>query len=170
MNIDIRNIPPEGTLLEGEEDASFLNAEDGSVRAATPLAYRLEAGLQDGELFLDGWIEVGLDLRCDRCLEPFRKTVRLDPYQLLETVENVGPTDLTDRLRDDILLDLPGYPKCEQADSPRECPALAMVSPESEFQPIEAPEAGKSVWEALDGIEGAPGPREAAEAEEESES
>lgn len=151
--IDLRQVPAEGALLAGQEDASFLNAEDGSVRAATPLTYHLQAALEGGEIFLDGWIEVGLDLRCDRCLEVFRKTVRLDPYQLAEILQNLGPADLTDRLRDDILLDLPGYPKCENADNPRECPAIALVAPDSEFKPINASGSDHTAWEALDGLE-----------------
>jgi uncharacterized protein len=167
MNIDPCQIPAEGALLAGEQDASFVNSQDGSLKAQTPLSYELQATLLEGELILEGWIEVGLDLRCDRCLETFRKTVRLDPYQLIEIIEKLDSADLTDRLRDDILLDLPGYPKCENADNPRDCPALAIVSPDSDFQPIEIPKTDKSAWEALDGLE--PGSKPA-EADEESQS
>ncbi len=153
MDLNLHLIPHEGALLTGEADASFLNAEDGSVLAATPLAYNLQADIQEDEIFLDGWVEVGLDLRCDRCLEPFRKTVRLDPYRVAEILQNLDPADLTARLRDDILLDLPGYPKCENADNPRECPAIALVAPDTEFRPIEAPQADNTAWEALDGLQ-----------------
>ena len=153
MKIDFHTIPAEGTLLEGEEDASFLNSEDGAVLVASPLRYHLQAALQEGEIYLDGWIEADLDLRCDRCLEAFQKTIRLEPYQLAENLENLGPADLTNRIRDDILLDLPGYPKCEDADNPRECPTIATVAPDSEFKPIDAPKTDKTAWEALDGLE-----------------
>jgi uncharacterized protein len=162
MNIDVRNIPAEGILLSGEEDAAYLDSQDGAIRSAAPLRYHLQATIQEDELVLEGWLEAAFDLRCDRCLEPFRKTVRLDPYILMEIVDNLAPDDLTNRLRDDILLDLPGYPKCEDADTPRECPAFAAVPPESEFQQIEAPETGKTVWEALNGID--PDPDKADEA------
>ncbi len=155
MHIDIGSIPPEGILIEGEEGSDLfqLREEGEEVRAASPLRYRLHASLQGDELLLQGTLEAQFELRCVRCLEFFTKTVRLDPYTLLHPVENTGIQDLTDRVREDILLDLPGYPRCEQADSPRECPKLGSFAPESDYKKIQSSGEEKNVWKELDKLD-----------------
>lgn len=153
MFVDLRRIPDEGLLLDGEEPSEVFDLEDEAVRAVSPIRYRLLATIRKSKLFLDGWIEAAFELRCGRCLEFFPLTVRIDPCQIVEIVENTETMDLTDRIREDILLDLPGYPKCEQADSARICPELARISPGSEYKLIETSGTeNESVWGVLDDL------------------
>jgi uncharacterized protein len=138
--------------LVGEEPAELLQVEDKDIRAASPLRYHLQASLQEDDLLVNGSISAVFHLRCVCCLEFFDKTIRIDPYALLEPFENQASIDLTDRLREDILLHLPGYPRCEMADSPRECKLPGEILPENAYEP--SPEGTvqqeKEVWSALD--------------------
>ena len=161
MKIDTRLIPPEGLILEDGEKGDVFALHEDSVRTTSPLRYRLEATLEGSELLLQGWIEAGFELLCVRCLEFFPRTIRIEPFALLEEVEKPGIVDLTDRLREDILLDLPGHPRCNEGDSARECPADGRFDRGSEENAKGADQAEKNdTWAALDDLperEGAPG-------------
>ena len=153
MNIDTRKIPPGGRLVEGREETDIFQLTEQSVRAVSPLRYKLTARLQQSELLLEGAIEAQFEFRCVRCLEFFPKTVRIAPYTLVYHVKKPGIQDLTECLREDILLDLPGYPRCDQADSPRKCPAGGSFSSESADKRMDTPENERDVWNALDNLD-----------------
>ncbi|MEM7145191.1 MAG: hypothetical protein AAF591_08640, partial [Verrucomicrobiota bacterium] len=139
--------------LEGELPVEVLQIDGDEVRAASPLKYRLQASLQENDLLVNGAISAAFQLRCVRCLEFFEKAVSIEPFTLLEPFENQASIDLTERLREDILLDLPGYPRCEMADSPRECKPFGTILTENDYHPAtenETPEQEKQIWSALD--------------------
>ena len=134
MIIYRQQVLKEDLELVGEEPAELLQVEGKDIRAASPLHYQLHASLQEDDLLVNGSISAAFHLRCVRCLEFFEKTIRIDPYALLEPFENQPSIDLTDRLREDILLDLPGYPRCEMADSPRKCKLPGEILPENAYK------------------------------------
>jgi uncharacterized protein len=139
--------------LVGEEPPEVFQFDRKEIRTASPLRYHLHASLQENELLVSGSISATFELRCVRCLEFFEKSVRIDPYALLEPFENQTSIDLTERLREDILLDLPGYPRCGMADSPCECEPFGEIHPEDAYQastPKGTVEQEKDVWSALD--------------------
>jgi uncharacterized protein len=157
MIIKLREIPPEGTVIEGEEPGDVFNLDEDAIRPSGLVHYRFQASIQEGNLLLTGAIEAPFELRCVRCLEFHQKTVRLDPYDLFEPTENRISMDLTERVREDILLDLPGYPRCEEADTPRKCQPPARFGREGDFKPLDdeiADDPRKTdVWSALDDLQ-----------------
>ena len=160
FTLDTRTIPSDETLLIGGELAgdAFGLVADGIAKTVDPLAYKAEASIVSGNLLLRGSFVQKLELACVRCLEPFPVTVDLGDHSLLLPLENSPVIDLTDALREDILLALPSFPRCDEAlpdgsPAPRECRAAGNFGEETSFEPLD-PDAGKDPdsddWGALD--------------------
>jgi uncharacterized metal-binding protein YceD (DUF177 family) len=152
MIIYRQQILEEDLELTGEVPADVFQLNDKEIRNASPISYHLHASLQENDLLVNGWISASFQLRCVRCLDFFEKTIHVDPYALLEPFENQTSIDLTERLREDILLGLSGYPRCEMADSPRECGPFGEIQSENAYQSTqkETTQHEKEVWSALD--------------------
>ncbi|MGI9239384.1 MAG: YceD family protein [Verrucomicrobiales bacterium] len=156
---DFQEIPAEGLALEGEitDDIFRLNPEE-RVTPAGPISYQARAYVIDGDLVVEGNFACEFELECARCLEKFLFPVKLVAHNLTENLENPTEADLTEALREDILLALPVYPHCEEGKIPRQCPAKGKFDP-SQQSPTET-EAGESgeeapnPWAALDDMDG----------------
>ena len=113
MKVHQNQIPAEGLHLEGEDPAEILELSDPSVRPLGPVRWALDIGLSDGGLFATGKLGVDLELECVACLKKFRYPLRVEDFAA--QVELTGPetVDLTDSMREDILLALPPYPHCD---------------------------------------------------------
>ena len=151
--IDPRNIPAEGLQIAGELPASVMDLPEGDIAKATsPLEYDLTV-LRDGsDVFLTGSLAATFELQCGRCAERYPHRVELEGYAQEIELENDSPLDLTNWLREDILLALPTQPRCETGNvSPRECPAEGKFEP---APPSVVPEPheqdSKEVWGTLD--------------------
>ncbi len=160
--IDIRNIPEDGVLpLEGalDGDIAGLPPED-PVQPAGPLTYKAEASLVSDNLLLRGEFSQPFRLQCVRCLAPFEHRVRLVGHSLLAPLEAATRIDLTDTLREDILLALPSFPHCDEDGSGdpqarRECPASGDFSTDDSFRPLDPEQDeddGPDTWGALDNL------------------
>ena len=159
IDLDTREIPEEGLALEGEiTDDIFQLPEGDSVSPAGPVTYKARAYLIDGDLVVEGDFSASFEAECVRCLEKFVLAVKLQAHELTENLENPTEADLTQALREDILLALPAYPHCEEGKIPRKCPAEGQFDT-SERPPIED-ETGESggdapnPWAELDNIDG----------------
>ena len=150
-------IPEGGIRLEGEfpEEIFDLSAED----AAKPVGrarYRLFGERQGNFAIVTGEVEADFELHCVRCNEPFVERVEIGDFHAEEEVAADGMIDLTDRVREDILLALPGYPRCDEARlNPRRCPAEGRFST-VDVSPSESGDEtqGGSPWDALDTLDG----------------
>ena len=147
---------PEGSLpCCGEVDAAMLALDEGGLHCAGPVRYELSAQLFDRELVVLGSASVPFRMRCDRCLQEFDYTVRVDNLALSFEVQDDPAIDITDELREELILALPAYPKCEL--SGKECQINDIID---DFRLDKAPlsgvdcatPSGESIWDALDGI------------------
>lgn len=156
FHIDARHLPADGTQISGTLPGSFFSlAETDPVKVESPLAYDLHV-LQDGDdLVISGSLEAEFSLECGRCLERFRQRVGLLDYQAELPLEKEGITDLTDLVREDILLTLPNFPRCEDGNvEPRDCPAEGRFDTAESLPAVsETPGNGGGVWDALDQIQ-----------------
>lgn len=152
--IDPKYFPAEGLHLEGQLPVSVIELDsDDIAQAKSPLHYELDVHRDDEGFVLSGELRATFELQCGRCAENFLSEIRITPYVQDVEIENDQPLDLTNTLREDILLALPNYPRCETSTvSPRECPAQGRF--ESHQEPLpdqqEPPASGGNVWEALD--------------------
>jgi len=111
IKVHLHQIPAEGLHIEGEEDAECLGLKEVGVRALGPLRYALDVGLSEGGLFATGRLSLKVELKCVSTLEDFPWEIRVEDFGV--QVELSGPevVDLTPMIREDILLNLPPYPK-----------------------------------------------------------
>ena len=124
IDLENREIPVEGLAFEGEiaDDIFQLAAEDRAAPIG-PVRYKARAYEIDGDLVVQGDFHAEFELDCARCLGRFIFAVDLLGHNLTENLENTTQADLTEALREDILLALPVHPHCDEGKSPQNCPA-----------------------------------------------
>ncbi len=153
--IQFSDLPPDGRNLAGEIRVDWF-ALSGKYDPIfqPPLRYEVNVRLDDGDVIVEGSVEARFSIQCSRCAARLPWQVTLDPY--LTCDEKEGDTlDLTAQLREDILLALPGYPRCEESNvEPHPCQTEGGFAPDSEFIPLTGEEPSDTpkpnVWEALD--------------------
>jgi uncharacterized metal-binding protein YceD (DUF177 family) len=116
--IDVSRLDPAGERLEGEVDAVGL--EEEFVRSFGGARYRLRAEAIGSELLVRGSLEQDFELVCSRCGRDFDDTVKVDDFTVsVDLNDSDGEVDLTDDVRESIILNLPTYPVCDEA-----CPGI----------------------------------------------
>ncbi len=143
MKVHVLQVPPDGKLFEGEESSAVLELNDEQARAISPIAYSLQVGLSEGGLWAHGEISVQVDCRCVRCLEHFERALEVPDYAVQVELEGKDTVDLTESMREDILLALPAHPTCDW-DGKKACKAQFSTAI---VEPID--EQGDA-WKALD--------------------
>lgn len=115
MKVHLRQIPAEGLHLAGEEDCPLGgDFEKDEIACAGPLRYALDIGVSEGALWANGVLAQPVKLRCVSCLEPFVHTVEVPAFAVHTELGGPELVDLTPFAREDILLNLPAYPHCDQ--------------------------------------------------------
>ena len=152
MKVHLRQIPGEGLHLEGEEDCPVPELEAEDVVCAGPLRYSLEIGVSEGALWGNGSLAQPVKLRCVACLEQFVHTIEVPDFALHTDLGGPETIDLTPFIREDILLNLPPYPRCDR-QSDRVCPAAGKLQQLSGTAEEEDTPARKPDWSALDKLD-----------------
>jgi len=149
MKVHLRQIPEEGLHIEGEESHIDLDPGDEYLKCLTPVQYTLDVGLSEDGLFATGAVGVDLELQCVSCLEKFEYQLRVPDFAMQTELEGAETVDLTPFVREDILLNLPHYPRCDW-DGQKVCEGAlrftGKAAPEKASEPIPAAEA----WSELD--------------------
>lgn len=113
MIIDVSRLKRGGETIEGEVDAVDLDEE--FVKSFGGIRYRLELHLYGTELLVKGTLEQDFDLVCCRCGKDFDDTVKVEDFITSQEVPaNTGEVDLTEIVRESIILALPTYPVCDE--------------------------------------------------------
>ena len=155
LRIDPNGLPEDGLHIEGRLPAAVfgLKPED-SVRAVSPLEYDLDVTRDEDDLIVLGRMTATFDLECGRCAERFQLRMDLPQYVLDVPVENGESIDLTTWLREDMLLALPTFPRCETGNvTPRQCPAEGRFAPATETVRDAPQEEDTEIWKALDQLD-----------------
>jgi uncharacterized metal-binding protein YceD (DUF177 family) len=149
MKVHLMQIPPEGKHYEGEDPSSVLELNDPDAKPVSPVRYSLDVGLSDGGIFATGEVGVDLQLRCVNCLETFQRELSVPDFACQEELSGAETVDLTEPIREDILLALPAHPHCDW-NGERVCPGPYQTATSSELE--EDPAEARDVWGALDQI------------------
>lgn len=146
--------------LKGRVETDIFQLEnDGVICSAGPINCDLSALASGDHLIVDGKLSISLQLRCVGCLEEFPYLHEMDEYHAeIELDGHHDTLDLTDYLRDDILLDIPNYPRCTEGTQPgRICPLEGPFSFESPGEKpssdTSAKQPGPNVWDALENLD-----------------
>ena len=116
--IDASRVDAEGDELEGEVDC--VDLDEPFVKPFGGVRYRLTAQVFGTELLVRGHLEQDFELVCSRCGKSFDDTVKVDDFTAsFEVPENSPEVDLTEELRESIILTLPTYPVCDES-----CPGV----------------------------------------------
>lgn len=157
MKIDLANLPDEGQLFEGEIAPEIFALEGGDTVPTGPLLYRLFAQRFDTELLLTGNLEATFALTCMRSLHSFDQTVELENAAISIEIGADGEIDASEGIREEILLELPTNPRCEDGDSPGKCeidPKYLAVDKSTDDGVDNAPAQDRpNPWAALDAID-----------------
>lgn len=156
--IHLNDLPPGGRNYSGEQRQDIFGLTGKFDPVFTPpLKYDLMVRLDDGDIIVEGSVEVHFEIQCSRCAQQLPWRVSLDPYVTCEGRDGAATLDLTAQIREDTLLALPGYPRCEESNvAPRPCSGEDGFAPESEYVPLDGEETAdpgqRDVWGALDDL------------------
>ncbi|MFT5468353.1 MAG: uncharacterized metal-binding protein YceD (DUF177 family) [Verrucomicrobiales bacterium] len=154
MIVQVRDIPDEGLRLHGESEKDIFEIKEDGVAFSGPLKFDVRASIVTESILVMGEVSAQFNLRCSRCLDTFPQTILQDDFAFSEPLEGRSSIDLTDAVREDILLALPIHPLCENGTPPRECQAAGLFE-ENDSAPLtqDDSESGDDAWSGLEGFE-----------------
>ena len=155
MTIDTRAIPEnESLVIEGQIIEDIWQLSDADIlKMAGPLDYKVTASIISENLLVRGDFVAPFTSQCTHCLDIFKFSVNLTEHSLLLPIEGNSTIDLTNSIREDIILALPNFPNCEEGEEKnRKCPASGKFAPQSDFEETGNEKTEKSSlkdWEEL---------------------
>lgn len=159
IRIETTQIGEDGYAVSGEVSGDLLDlARDPVARSDGPIRYALTVERAGQELIVRGQVEAALQLRCSRCAQFFSTTARVSSFlHAYEWAEHPEFLDVSADVREDLLLEIPGFPLCRAG-----CKGLcAQCGQDLNEGPCGCapPETGPSPWSALDQLIASPGLR-----------
>ena len=156
--IDLPNLPEEGKAISGELDGAMFDLGKKDAKPAGPLSYNLWVQRFESELLLTGDISAPFHFTCVVTLKEFLQTIYLESAAISVEIGNSSQIDLTETIREEVLLEFPTDPRCDQGDVPEPCEIdsryLAVDKPtENDLSPASRNE-GSDQWSALNDLEG----------------
>ena len=155
--IDLALLPEEGQLVDDKLPADIFDLPEGDAKPLGALSFRLNVQRFGDELLFQGALEAPFEFQCVRTLTLFRKTISLPEAAISFEIGTRTEIDATDALREEILLNFPPYPRCDEGDDPAPCEInpryLAVDKPTGDVVDVPPAEQGDSRWAALDGLE-----------------
>jgi uncharacterized metal-binding protein YceD (DUF177 family) len=121
LMIELANLPEEGKAYSGELPKEVFDLPEGDAQATGPLQYDLWVQRFSSELLMTGTLSAPFEFTCVRTLHPFIQTILLDDAAVSLEIAAEGEIDATDALREEILINFPPDPRCEEGDVPQKC-------------------------------------------------
>ena len=114
MIIELPKLHFEGEQVTGEEPAELLKLGDAAlIQSVGPIQYGLFVQLVGHELVVQGQISTVLAATCGRCAEIFSTNLMISDFlRTFEVTDGQEAVDVTDDIREEVLLNLPHYPLC----------------------------------------------------------
>ncbi|MDD2601057.1 MAG: DUF177 domain-containing protein [Kiritimatiellae bacterium] len=116
--VDLSRLKEGGELFEGETSAEILDLEDKEelVQPAGGIAYKLQVESLGNELLVRGELRQNFICVCSFCNETFNLEVKEGRFvESYEINDEFAFLDLTNEIREVIILDLPAHPRCSEA-------------------------------------------------------
>lgn len=150
--VDVERLDDGGERLEGEIPVEQLDLDPGDplFRPRSGLRYALDVRMLDGVLFARGSVSQDFECTCVRCGDDFAWTA--EDCEAEAVVEDAGGEtfiDLTDSLRECIILCFPSNPVCRE-DCKGVCPRCGR---NLNKEACTCAAGGDGRWSALEGLE-----------------
>jgi len=151
MIIEIAKISPEGSTYAGELPGDVLELDgDKFAHADGPVACDFFVYLVSHEMIVKGTIQAPLRLLCGRCGGFFSTTITVSSFLRAYPIqEGLEKMDITGDIREDVVLEIPSYPRCAWKGE-GVCPYSGVDL--SELNIAEPPPADNP-WSALDNLD-----------------
>ena len=157
LSVPVHDVTPAGIELQGEVPFSALGiSEDARINCPNPMLFALGISLLHGGILVRGHLSTVLRCRCDRCLGYFDCPVETDDVCHLFGIAGQTVIDLTEDIREDILLVFPQQCLC-RTDCRGLCPACGQ-NLNTETCSCLPPDGGKPAWAGLDDLQLPPAP------------
>ena len=144
--------------FSGELDGAIFDLPNNDASSAGPLEYDIWAQRFESELLLTGSILAPFHFTCVVTLKRFVQTICLDSAAIAVEIGNSGQVDVTEALREEIILEFPADPRCDQGDDPEPCELdsryLAVDKSEENGLPPAPRNEGDDRWSALNDFTG----------------
>ena len=151
LSVPVQKIPPEGVELNGSVALSALDIDDDTrISCPGPLLFTLRVSLVHGSVLARGRLHTTLRCRCDRCLAYYDSPVSTDDVCHLIDAADRNVVDLTEGVREDILLAFPQRCLC-RTDCRGLCPVCGRNLNVRACSCL-PPDSGEETWGALDGL------------------
>ncbi len=156
--IDLSKLPEEGLSIAGDLPAEIFDfPEHDDAKAVSPMHYELTVERFGTELLVRGDIAATFEFTCVVTLQRFTQTIHLANLALSLEIESEAPFDIAEALREEIVIELPTDPRCDQADEPMECkinsPYLVLDKPTDSDLSSAPPPPADNRWSALDALQ-----------------
>ncbi len=117
IKIEPWRIPEDGLDIEGRVPSEVVALkEDVSAPVAGPIDYDLHVQCLEHELLVTGQVSAEVKFVCSRCAAAFEEGVEDSAFFYEQEVPNLHETlDLTDAVRETIILAFPNYPLCQES-------------------------------------------------------
>ena len=119
--IDLPDLPEEGMSFSGELDTAIFDLPNEDASAVGPLQYDLWAQRFESELLLTGSLSAPFEFTCVVTLKKFIKTIHLNSAAISLEINSSSQIDATESMREEVILEFPADPHCDQADVPEPC-------------------------------------------------
>jgi uncharacterized metal-binding protein YceD (DUF177 family) len=146
LQLSLESLEHGPTRLTGVLPGSLLGLDDEvEIRNVGEISYALTATRTGSEVLVTGSCEAPMELECVRSGQFFSTTIRESAFLRDFSIEEIGDEfDLTDEVREAVLLQLPNYPVSPEAQSDDfELPRLASDEPDDD---------DSSPWKDLDNL------------------
>lgn len=133
--------------LEGTLPPSILELNDPGIRTNAEIVARLNVQ-RDGEtIIVLGSLSTRLELMCGRCMEWMEWPIAINDFCVTFEPPLAVSIDLTENIREDIILRLPLRAACE-LDAEYRCPLSGKLFPP--LKQAAEPILGGEIWQDLD--------------------
>ncbi len=113
MKIQVNRIPFEGLHEDAVYDPKALDLDRADIHVEPPVSVSSVVTLADRELVVEATIQCRLHLSCSRCLCGFERPLQANAM-LSYPVRATDVVDVTDDIRQEIILAYPMIPVCQE--------------------------------------------------------
>ncbi|MBC8127308.1 MAG: DUF177 domain-containing protein [Gloeobacteraceae cyanobacterium ES-bin-144] len=156
LMIDLAGLPDEGKSFSGELPKEIFDLPEGDAQALGALHYDVWAQRFGSELLLTGSLSAPFEFTCVRTLHPFVQTIHLEGSAISIEITHEGVIDATEALREEVLINFPVDPRCEDGDEPQVCEIdsryLSVDKPREDELPTPPRAESDDRWSALDNL------------------